>query len=336
MLEAVVFEETICEIRRLGGRQQISVSIPYDAEGYFDRECPSGECSFQFKVHGEDWRNKVRDGKAFCPFCGHTAASDKWRTQEQLKHVKKAAMSHINQRLGRAIKRDADRWNRQQPRDSFLRITMKVDNRPRHVSLPPAAAEPMQLKIVCSECACRYAVIGAAFFCPACGSNVAELVFGLSLNGIRKALDGLAEVRAALADRDTAETTVRFIIENGLQNAVTAFQRYAEVLYVKLPDPPTAHRNAFQSLTNGSDLWHAAIDKLYSDYLDPDDLTILTRAFQKRHLLAHTQGIVDQDYISRSGDSAYRPGQRVVIRISDVRKCVDLIEKLASGLARDI
>jgi Zn finger protein HypA/HybF involved in hydrogenase expression len=54
---------------------------------------------------------------------------------------------------------------------------MKIDSRPRHVLLPPAAAEPMRLKITCPECSCRYAVIGAAFFCPACGHNAAELVF---------------------------------------------------------------------------------------------------------------------------------------------------------------
>ena len=260
----------IREIRRLGGGQQIPVSVPSDAEGYFDRECPSGECLFQFKVHEEDWLNIVRDEEFFCPFCRHNAPSDQWLTQEQLKCVENAVVSHIHQRVGRAMERDANRWNRQQPQDSFFTITMKVDNRPQHVSLPPAAAKPMQLKIKCTECACRYAVIGAAFFCPACGNNAAELVFGQSLNGVRGALSVLAEVHAAVADRDTAETLVRLITENGLQNAVTAFQRYAEAIYAKLPDLPKARRNVFQNLAEGSYLWYAATGKQYSDYLDPD------------------------------------------------------------------
>ena len=330
-----MFEEMIREIRRLGGGQQIPVSVPSDAEGYFDRECPSGECLFQFKVHEEDWLNIVRDEEFFCPFCRHNAPSDQWLTQEQLKCVENAVVSHIHQRVGRAMERDANRWNRQQPQDSFFTITMKVDNRPQHVSLPPAAAKPMQLKIKCTECACRYAVIGAAFFCPACGNNAAELVFGESLNGVRGALSVLAEVHAAVADRDTAETLVRLITENGLQNAVTAFQRYAEAIYAKLPDLPKARRNVFQNLAEGSNLWYAATGKQYSDYLDPDDLTVLKSAFQRRHLLAHTEGIVDQDYISRTDDSDYQPGQRIVIHASFVQKCVDLIEKLASGLAKE-
>lgn len=334
--EAVVFEEMIREICRLDECHRIPVSVPSDAEGYFDRECPSGECLFQFKVHLYDWHNVVRDEEVFCPFCGHTAASDKWCTREQSEYLKSVVMSHVKQRLGRAMKRDADRWNRQQSRDSFFSITMEVGNRPQHVSLPLAAAKPMRLKIKCTECACRYAVVGAAFFCPACGNNGAELVFCQSLNGVRGALSVLAEVHASVADRDIAETMVRLITENGFQNAVTAFQRYAEALYAKLPGSSTARRNVFQNLTEGSNLWYAATGKQYSDYLDPDDLTFLQRAFQRRHLLAHTQGIVDQDYVSRTGDPDYRLGQRVVIRASAVLECVDLIEKLASGLAREV
>ena len=330
-----MFEETIRELRRLGGRQEISVSIPSDDEGYVDRECPSAECLFQFKIHEDDWREKVRDEEVFCPFCRHVADSDKWWSQEQIKQMEEAAVTRINQRLRSAMKRDADRWNRRQPRNSLINITMRVDNRPQHVLLPPAATEPMQLRITCSECACRYAVIGAAFFCPACGHNAVELVFNLSLTSIRNALDVLPTVRAVVSDRDTSETMVRFIIENGLQNAITAFQRYAEALYARLPLVQKPRRNAFQNLTEGSDLWHTATGKRYSDYLNSADFAFLKRAFQQRHLLAHTQGLVDQDYITRSGDTAYRPGQRLVVHESSVRECVDRIEKLAACMARE-
>lgn len=331
-----MFEELIRELGRLDGTHQVPVSIPADAEGYFDRECPSSECLFQFKVHEDDWRDKVRDEEVFCPFCGHAADSDQWWTDDQVEHAKQAAVAHVKGRIGGAMKRDADRWNRRQPRNSFISITMKVDNRSRHVLLPTAVAEPMRLKITCPECACRYAVIGAAFFCPACGHNAAEMVFGQSLAGIRNALDALPQIRAAITDRDTAETTARLLIENGLQNAVTAFQRYAEALYARHPAPSRPRRNAFQNLSEGSDLWQAAFGKPYSDYLTAAELDALTRAFQQRHLLAHTQGVVDQDYITRSGDTTYRSGQRLVVRETTVRECLNLIDKLAAGLAGDV
>lgn len=331
-----MFEEVIRELRRLEGTQQLSVPVAADPEGYVDRECPSSGCLFHFKVHQDDWRDKVRDEEVCCPFCGHTADSNKWWTREHVEHAKKAAVAHLQDRISAALQRDADDWNRRQTRDSFISMTMQVDSRPRQVLLPAAAAAPMQLKITCPECACRYAVIGTAFFCPACGHNAAELVFTQSLGGIRSSLDALGAVRATIPDRDAAETTARTIIENGLQNAVTAFQRYAEALYARHPSAPPPRRNAFQNLAEGSDLWLAAYGKGYGAHLDTAELARLTRSFQQRHLLAHTQGLVDQDYITRSGDTTYRPGQRLVVRDVAVRDCLSLIEKLAAGLAADV
>lgn len=329
-----MFDELIREVHRIDGLK-VSVSIAADDEGYLDRECPSSNCLFGFKVYADDWRDKVRDEEVFCAFCGHTADSGKWWTQEQIEHAKKAAVAQVEQRIGHAMKRDADRWNRRQPRNSFIRITMKVNQRPRHILLPAPVAEPMRLKITCPACACRYAVIGSAFFCPACGYNAAELVFGQAIDGIRNALNALPSVREAIPDRDTAETTGRLLVENGLQNAVTAFQRYAEALYARHPSAATPRRNAFQNLAEGSDLWQAAFGKRYSDHLDATELAALSRMFQQRHLLTHTQGLVDQDYLARSGDTAYRLGQRLVVREAAVRECLTLIEKLAAAMVSD-
>ena len=233
------------------------------------------------------------------------------------------------------MQRDANEWNRRQPRDSFVPMTMKVDSRPQHVSLPPAAAEPMRLKITCPACACRYAVIGAAYFCPACGHNAADQQFALTISGIRQSLDSLDAVRGAILDRDMAENTARLITENGLQNAVTAFQRCAEAIFSVVPSAPKARRNAFQNLSEGDQLWQSAVGKAYADYLTLAELTSLQRGFQQRHLLAHTQGLVDQDYISKSGDSRYRPGQRIVVRVETVREAAALIEKLIAGMQSD-
>jgi hypothetical protein len=287
------------------------------------------------QIYSGDWRDKVRDKEVFCPFCRHTADSTNWLTQDQVNHATEVAIAQVGRNISDAMKRDAQRWNHQQRRDSFLRITMQVNERPTAVLLPLAAAEPMRLKLTCPSCACRYAVIGAAFFCPACGHNAADLMFGQSLAAIRNALDALDSVRAAIPDRDTAETTARLIIENGLQNAVTTFQRYAEVLYAHYPSQPQPLRNAFQNLGEGSALWHDANGKQYSDYFETGELAALTRLFQQRHLLAHTQGLVDADYIARSSDAAYRVGQRLVIRETSVRECTDLIEKLASAMAHE-
>jgi hypothetical protein len=48
--------------------------------------------------------------------------------------------------------------------------------------------------------------------------------------------------------------------------------------------------------------------------------------------LAHQQGIVDADYISKSGDTAYRPGQRLIIKPAAVLEFVDLVDRLGKEL----
>lgn len=328
-----MFDDLFREVRRLERGRRISAPVACDSEGYYDRECPSEECLFTFKVHEEDWRAKVRDEEVFCPFCGHTAGSGSWWTQQQLRHAEKVGLKELERQFGRAMKRSADRWNRRQPRNSFLSMKLRVENKPSRIRIPPAAASPMRLKIACPACGCRYAVIGAAFFCPACGHNAAEQMFSQSIAGIRSLLDLLPGLKAAIEDPDSAENTARQIIESALQNAVTAFQRYAEALYGTVPGAAPARRNAFQNLAEGSDLWRACTGKGYEHHLDAGERAALARAFQQRHLLAHTQGLVDQDYIDRSGDQTYRLGQRLVLRAETVREAAALIEKLAAGLA---
>jgi uncharacterized Zn finger protein (UPF0148 family) len=331
-----MFKETIRTLHQLEGQTQISVPISEDDEGYFDRECPSEDCLFQFKILREDWKDKVRDEEVFCPNCGHTADSDKWWTKEQIEHAKQVALAQIKSSINGALRRDAVAWNRRQPRNSFISMTMKVDSQPRYVPLPAAAAEPMRLKIACPACACRYAVIGAAYFCPACGHNAADQVFAQTVNGIRRSIEALDAVRAAIPDRDAAENTVRLIVENSLQNAVTAFQRCAEAILARFPSAPTARRNAFQNLSEGDQLWQMATGKGYADHLTPKELAALQRTFQQRHLLAHRQGLVDQDYITRSGDTRYKVEQRIVVHSNAVLEAVTLVEKLIFGMMADV
>ena len=326
-----MFRDLKRALRQLEGTHSVPVSVEVDDDGFFDRQCHKLDCMFLFKVHVEDWKEKVGD-EAVCPLCGHFADSAEWSTQEQTDHFRSIATADFGKPIRQALRRDADRLNRAQPRNSFVKITMSVEGRPLQVSLPPAAADPMQLKIKCSECDCRYAVIGAAFFCPRCGNSDAEVVFQQTLSGIRGSIGALADVRVAISDPDTAENTVRSIIESGLQTIVTAFQKYAESLYSRIEPQSNPPRNAFQSIYRGSGLWFSATGNHYSDHLTTAESATLKRAFQQRHLLAHTQGVVDQNYVDLSGDTSNDVGERLVIGESAVLNFLDVVGKLAENL----
>jgi hypothetical protein len=332
-----MFDDLIKTLGSLNGTEiSVPVAVEPDADGYIDRQCPATECDFLFKVLEGDWRNLVRDEAVWCPFCGHQGPSAGWLTHEQVEKAKEAALAEVEQRINIAMRSDAARWNRRQPRNAFISMTMKVNARPKEIVLPAAATDPMQLRISCPECSCRYAVIGSAYFCPACGHTAADHVFGQSLTTIRATLDNLQVIAAGLDDRDAAQNTVRLLTEHFLQSIVTAFQRYAQALFAKQPNPPKARRNVFQNLDEGSTLWQAAFGAGYGAHLDDRQLGTLKRYFQQRHLLAHREGVVDAHYIAKTGDQGYREGQRLMIREAAVRECLELVEKLAAGLADDV
>ena len=83
-------------------------------------------------------------------------------------------------------------------------------------------------------------------------------------------------------------------------------------------------------------LWEAAGGTAYEAILNTQEMMHLQRLFQQRHLLAHREGIVDQECVRRSGDATYAPGQRLVIREQSVLQLADLLEKLVSGMRSDL
>jgi uncharacterized Fe-S cluster-containing radical SAM superfamily protein len=59
---------------------------------------------------------------------------------------------------------------------------------------------------------------------------------------------------------------------------------------------------------------------------------MLRKYFQRRHLLAHTNGFVDQSYVDRSGDREYALGQRLVVRGWEVEEFAKLVERLSTRM----
>lgn len=328
-----MFEELMKTLRGLESRS-VSVPIEADDKGYIDKQCPAEGCEFLFKVNEQDWRDLFSDEPVWCPMCRHEAPADQWFTVGQVEHAKREAMTVIKGEINQAMRADARNFNRRQSPKGFVSMSMSVKGgNQRTFVLPAQAAEAMQLEIQCESCSARFAVIGSAYFCPACGFNSVLRTFSDSLRKIRAKKDGEEAVRKTLSETispDGAELTCRSLRETCLTDGVTAFQKYCEGLYEPYGSPPL---NAFQRIDDGSRLWLDAVGAGYGEWLTPEEKNVLKILYQKRHLLAHQEGIVDERYIRNSGDTTYKPGQRVVISKRDVDGLLSLLEKLATGIA---
>src|SRR5262245_53270386 len=97
---------------------------------------------------------------------------------------------------------------------------------------------------------------------------------------------------------DVARDAGRQLLEDQFARLVGAFERLNEALFEKVPNASQFPKQGaiFQRIDDASQLWQRATGKSYSDILATSELQRIKLLFQRRHVLSHRQGIVDQAY----------------------------------------
>ena len=316
--------------------ESLPITIRSDEKGYFDRECPNEDCLYTFKVLMKDWEEKVSVDEVHCPLCGHVDTADKWWTQQQLKQLNPIitgfAENYIQKELDKSFKKLA----RSTRNNKFVRITYKPGRRVTFVNNPIGQSEEWETEICCDSCGMRYSVIGSAYFCPCCGFNSAVNSFIDSLDSIEKMLESLREMKDMLTEKynvDSAETMCRSLLESSIGDMVSAFQKFASCKYDELSGK-TSRVNDFQIVDKGSKLFEEETGKKYSDWLSAGELAFMELMFQRRHLLEHNNGMVDQRYLDKSGDISYSLGQRIIVKEADTHSLLAILRKLGSSITK--
>lgn len=313
---------------------EIPITIHSDEKGYFDRECPNENCLYTFKINMQDWKEKVSDDEVHCPMCGHIDTADKWWTQEQLESMQEISASYAMSMITKELDKAFGKLARSTRNNKFLKITYKPSKKITFQNNPIGQSEEWETDITCEKCGTRYSVIGSAYFCPCCGHNSAVSAFNESTDSIEKMLKSLPEMKQLLTEsygRDKAETMCRGLLESSLGDIVSSFQKFASCHYDKLTGE-ISRVNDFQIVEKGSQLFKDATGKGYEEWLSDKELHDMNMFFQRRHLIEHNNGMVDQKYVDKSGDNSYVIGQRLVVKESDAYALLAIIKKLAIGL----
>ena len=334
-----MFEKLLRQLKEID-ETKVSIPIETDENGFFDKECPDEECMFLFKVHRDDWVNIFKDESVFCPMCGKNSTSDTFWTTEQISNAKKQATEFIESKIHKAIKDDSRIFNNKKSKNGFISISMNVKGHtPQKLIIPIPSEEIFEQKIKCEKCKSRYSVIGSAFFCPCCGHNSVEQTFQNTINKIEDSINNIPTIRKALNEisKDQSENTCQTLIEKCLLDSVVAFQRYCDIMYAKHKNAKSKIAfNAFQKLDVGGELWQELFDESYTNWLSDTEFKRLNILFQRRHLLQHTEGIVDEKYIAKSSDNKYKSGQRIVVKEKDAIELVNYIKTLTKQIRNKI
>lgn len=308
-------------LRPLGDR--ISVPIPADEDGLTGRECPNSQCEGYFKVQ---FGTGVKEPNlpCHCPYCGHTAGHDHFWTKEQIEFAKSVAVRRITDAVVADLKKlEFD----VKPRGPFgIGVSMKL-KASAPIPIRYYREKELETTLECDNCTLRYSVYGLFAYCPDCGTHNSEQILAMNLELARKEL--------RLGGSQTADLQ-RHLFEDALENAVSAFDGFGrQVVRVRkglAKDAHAAESLSFQNLAKADDRLAQVFGFRLSANVPGDDWGFALRSFQKRHLLAHRMGVVDEWYIRETGDSMTPVGRRVPVSGDEVERLLTIVKTMGAKL----
>lgn len=298
-------------VERLGN--QFSIQIDPDEEGYIGRECPNNSCLRYFKI--TPGTGLTEPAPCHCPYCGHEAEHDQFFTPAQIEY----AQSMVYRQVAGAFQKDLKALEfDHKPKGGFgIGISLKVTNSP----LPPVhhyQEEQLETKVICDKCTLNFAIYGVFGWCPDCGSHN-------SLHILNKNLE-LADKQLALAktlDKDLSE----HLIGDALENIVSTFDGFGRELCSQ-----RGSEIRFQNITAARRRVQEAFAFDFAAGLNTEAWAAALRAFEKRHLLAHKMGVVDEDYVRKTLDPDAIVGRRIRISPEEISQTIEIVKSLGQKL----
>jgi len=303
-------------LERLGNR--MSISIPPDEDRFTGRECPVKECEGYFKI--ENGTGLTGENlPCHCPYCGNSDSPDKFFTKEQLEYATSVA---INETTG-AFLRDLKELEFEiKPRGMFgIGVSLKVSGNPEPIHY--YREKNLETEIVCDRCTLRYAIYGVFAFCPDCGAHNSLQILQKNLDLCLKELDWATQLDRVQSDR---------LIGDALENAVSSFDGFGletcRIAAIASGSLAKIDRLSFQNLSVARERVKSIFDFDFGKTVSEREWELACRCFQKRHLLAHKMGVVDDAYMNSTNDPFSQVGRKVSISADEVKALIQALREL--------
>lgn len=302
---------------------KFSIPMKNDEEGFFGRECPNEECIGYFKIElgtGLQGENLP----CHCPYCGHVGPHDTFWTQEQLEYARSAAMRELQKYVGDMLKKSFPPSKHRC--GDFISITFQYKPG-KPLPLYRYEEKKLETALVCCECGLRYAVYGVFAYCPDCGSHNSLQILEANLDLASKELELSITVDRPLADQ---------LVADALENGVSAFDAFGRELFRVNRGLAAAPDDVARISCQNLEILKSRISRLFGIELTApftdEEWRLLVQGFQKRHLIAHRMGVVDQTYITNSGDLRAVVGRKVDLDSKEVSDILLMVRRLGQHL----
>lgn len=302
-------------------RPSILTFIQSDELGMWGRNCPS--CQKYLRT------NHVM-GFTFCPYC---SVGD-----DSLAFVSKAQRTYI------VACYDAFSRAYNGRKSTSVEVATITDN----VEAWHYSEEKLQTHFKCQtkDCHAETDILGKYGFCPKCGRTNAQEFF---FEHMTEMLSGWQEVDEKVLDRRKRQESW----EKMTIDSLSEFEALAKHLRAKLllfPLTPLRKRQVMQLnfqkpfetdmlLTNWFDIgllkWRG--DKAGpARHVPETEFPFIKKMIQRRHILIHNGGIVDQEYLDLSGDTQVKLGERIRVRSKEAKRFIEDCQQMGANLIDNV
>lgn len=260
-----------------------------------------------------------------CPYCGHTGSHNEFFTKDQIEYAKSVGIRQITGELFKELKK----LERRPDPKAFISIGIEVKGRPYPIRY--YREKKLETEVICNRCTLRYAIYGVFGYCPDCGVHNSLQILSANLDIVGKMLALSGEAGKEVADK---------LIENALEDAISSIDGFGreicKVYAAKSSDAAKAQNISFQNIAKARDQIRSLFNIDIAASLSQDEWSSLTKAFQKRHLIAHKMGVIDQQYIDTTGESPSLIGRKIEIKPEEVSELVKGLKKIGSHLSTEL
>ena len=263
-----------------------------------------------------------------CPYSGTVADDDAFRHPDDVKAavelVKHEAAQDVQDALAEMLK---DVFGGRSSRGP-IRITASVKQSTPQPK-PRFTRQDLMRELVCDHCGRDYGVFAIGLFCPDCGAP------NLRLHFLREVelVDGQVSLAESIGTEN--EELAYRLLGNAHEDVLTAFEATLKTVYlhgkakVDTTGPAPKVGNDFQNVDKTlKRFWELGIDP-FKDLTEPE-LAALKLNIQKRHIIGHNLGVVDDKFAMHASDA--KVGETVQLVGEDIRQFAAISQKVTDRL----
>jgi hypothetical protein len=296
--------------------------VQSDEQGLWGRTCP--HCEKYFRT------NHIVPEITHCPYCADVAPSIDFISKDQ-----RVYLTACYDAFARAY--------RKRKAASIGEENISDLKSAWHYS---EVKQQFHFKCDTEKCGTETDILGDYGFCPQCGRTNARKLFNEEID---RMLARWLETKQNVADRRARGE----VWEDLTVKSLFAFEPFAKHIRLQLLLlPMTAPRRkqledvsfqkplaANESLMSWFDVglleWpgNATISRRT---IPPDEVAFIKKMVQRRHLLTHNRGIVDQEYHDLSGDTSFALGERISIRSAEAKRFLERVRDMGLNLLDNV